>query len=265
MIETDIKGLIHTYLEKYYLLQSRGGASRDGDLYQEVALLEKQLLRSFGLPRSNRFSNFVWKIVDSTPSDVVASTLYTQLAQEAGQYLSSHPRTFNQLLSQARLSKADPFEVLPEILIGANSYTLFIYNEILLKNIDSEENVMNEYEVIRKRECLTEIYRLTQIAEWEVSELFNRLVSYGLRYLPRYMSWFEKNHPQIDTKEVSTVNEKSGALKNKVDEVCFLLNLAYKQYLKLLNQGFDETRAKKLTGLSDSRSFYLAYTIYHHS
>ncbi len=263
MIKTDIKEIIHNYLDKYFLLQRKGGATRDGELYQEVSLLEKKLLRSFGLPRSNKYSNLIWKILDSTPQEKVATTLYKQMSDQAEEYLSSYPKTFNQLLSSARLSKSDPFEVLPEILIGANSYTLFVYNEILLKNSDTEDNVMAEYFIIRKKDCLTQIYQLTQIHNWEESELFSQLTSYGLKYLPAYMVWFEKNHPVNCKPLPGNLNQKSLKLKAKVDEVCFLLNMSYKQYLKLLNNGFDEDRAKKLTGLSDPRTFFFAYTIYH--
>ena len=265
MIETEIHNIIHTYLQKYYSLQRKGGASRDGDLYHEVTLLEKQMLRRFGLPRNNKFTNLIWNIVDSNDKKKVESVLFDSLSSEAENYLSSHPKTFGQLLGQARLSKADPFEVLPEILIGPNSYTLFVYNEILIKSIDTEDNVMNEFLAIRKHDCLTEIYQLTQIPDWEESALFIQLQSYGLRYLPMYMTWFVQNHPQINAVSDGLINKKSGYLKGKVDEVCFLLNLAYKQYLKLLNQGFDEEKAKKMTGLSDVRTFFFAYTLYHNS
>ncbi len=265
MIKTEIKGFIHKYLDKYYLLQNKGGATRDGELYHEVSSLEKKLLRSFGLPRSNKFSNLIWNIVDTTSQEKVASVLYNELSKEAESYLSTYPKTFNQLLSSARLSKADPFEVLPEVLIGANSYTLFVYNEILLKNIDSEDNVMSEYQSIRNKNCLTEIYQLTQTINWDESELFSRLSSYGLKYLPLYMTWFEKNHPQIKKEDNVAISQNSGYLKSKVDEVCFLLNMSYKQYLKLLNKGFDEERARKLSGLSDQRSFFFAYTFYHNT
>ena len=263
MIDTDIKSIIHKYLDKYYLLQRKGGATNDGDLYHEVSLLEKQMLRRFGLPRSNKFANLIWHIVDENQSDNVAKALYERLSEEAEQYLSSHPKTFSQLLGQARLSKADPFEVLPELLIGPNSYTLFVYNEVLIKNVDTEDNVMNEFTCIRKHDCLTEIYQLTQIPNWEESALFKQLTGYGLKYLPMYFTWFAKNHPQITTPYDDSLNEKSGYLKNKVEEVCFLLNLSYKQYLKLLNQGFDDEKAKKMTGLSDNRTFFFAYTLYH--
>lgn len=265
MIDTNIKSFIRNYLDKYYLLQCKGGASRDGDLYQEVSLLEKQLLQRFGLPRSNKFSNIIWKIVDEDHADGTEEMLFDRLVQEAEIYLSSHPKTFSQLLSQARLSKADPFEVLPEILIGPNSYTLFVYNEILLKNLDTEDNVMNEFLLIRKKGSLTEIYQLTQIQDWEESILFKQLRDTGLKYLPKYLTWFSQNHPQIKDSSPIVLNEKSGFLKNKVEEVCFLLNLAYKQYAKLLNQGFDEEKAKKMTGLSDSRTFFFAYTLFHNS
>ncbi|MEI6348981.1 MAG: hypothetical protein WCP69_13625 [Bacteroidota bacterium] len=263
MIETEIKSIIHTYLEKYHALQAKGGATRDGDLYHEVSLLEKQMLRRFGLPRSNKFTNIIWRVADSEEDNDAAIILFNSLTTEAECYLTTHPKTFSQLLSQARLSKADPFDILPEILVGPNSYTLFIYNEILIKNIDSEENVMNEFSIIRKKECLTEIYQLTQLENWEESDLFRQLQSIGLKYLPRYMSWFANHHPQIDIPADQKINEKSGFLKTKVDDVCFLLNLAYKQYLKLLNQGFDDERAKRMTGLSDARTFFIAYTLYH--
>lgn len=263
MIDTDIKSIIHKYLDRYYLLQRKGGATNDGDLYHEVSLLEKQMLGRFGLPRSNKFAHLIWQLVDENPTENIDNALFERLSLEAEQYLSSHPKTFSQLLSQARLSKADPFEILPEILIGPNSYTLFVYNEILIKNVDTEDNVMNEFSCIRKHECLTEIYQLMQLPDWEESILFKQLENFGLKYLPKYLTWFAQNHPQISTKYDDSLNEKSGYLKNKVEEVCFLLNLAYKQYLKMLNQGFEEEKAKKMTGLSDARTFFFAYTLYH--
>ena len=79
------------------------------------------------------------------------------------------------------------------------------------------------------------------------------------------MTWFEKSHPQIKKEDNVAISQNSGYLKSKVDEVCFLLNMSYKQYLKLLNKGFDEERARKLSGLSDQRSFFFAYTFYHNT
>jgi len=265
MIEIDINSIIFSYLQKSKALLRKGGAKKDGELYQEIIHLEKQLLRSFGLPRTNKYCSYLWIEAESNQTiEKSADSLFKKLSSEAKKYLNSHPRTFNQLLTEAKLNKTDPFEVLPEMLVGTNSYTLFVYNEILLKNIDSEDNILKEYLIIREKDCLTDIYMLTQTEKWEKSELFKRLFNYGLKYLPTYMQWFEERHPTIQKNKKSN-NVSKTALQIKVDEVYFMLNFAYKQYLKMKKIGFNEDKAKSLSGLTDKKTFFFAETLYFYS
>lgn len=253
MVEFEIKRLILSYLAQYKLLQKRGGAQGDGELYAQVFELEKQILKCFGLPRTNKFVKIMWKIADNVSSSKQrALIMMDQLSLEAEKYLAAKPSSLKQLIVDARKHQSDPFEVLPEIYVGSNSYTLFVYNEIMLKSDVSDNDIIAEFQIIKESSCLIDIYMLTQMEQYKNSDAYKHLKSIGLKYIDAYMKWYVSKYKKND----SAINMETK--QNKVEDALVLLIFAFKKFQKFRMRGYAEERARNLSGLNDDRLFKIA-------
>lgn len=253
MVEFEIKRLILSYFAQYKLLQHRGGAQGDGELYAQVFELEKQILKCFGLPRTNKFVRIMWQIADNVSSSKQrALIMMEQLSLEAEKYLASKPSSLKQLIIDARKHNSDPFEVLPEIYVGPNSYTLFVYNEIMLKSDIADNDIIAEFQIIKESSCLIDIYMLTQMEQYKNSDAYKYLKSIGLKYIDAYMKWYATKYKTIFAS--NTMEPKH----NKVEEALVLLIFAFKKFQKFRMRGYAEERARNLSGLNDDRLFKIA-------
>lgn len=255
MVEFEIKRLILSYFNQYKLLQQKGGAHVDGELFANVSETEKQILKCFGLPRTNKYSRIIWQIADNVSSSKQrALIMMEQLSLEAEKYLASKPSSLKQLISDARKNHADPFEILPEIYVGPNSYTLFVYHEVMLKSSLSDDDIISEFQIIRESGCLMDIYMLTQMDQYKNSDAYRYLKSLELKYIDDYMSWYAlKYKNSIRKKRTETPQRRS-----KVEEALVLLIFAFRKFQKFRSRGYAEDSARNLSGLTDDRLFQIA-------
>ncbi len=255
MVEFEIKRLILSYFHQYKLLQLKGGAQRDGELYTYVAETEKQILKCFGLPKTNKYTRILWQIADNVSnSKQRALIMMEQLSLEAEKYLASKPSSLKQLISDARNNQSDPFEVLPEIYVGPNSYTLFVYHEVMLKSSLSDDDIILEFQIIRDSGCLMDIYMLTQMEQYKNSESYKYLKSLGLKYVDDYMVWYVRKYIKSVRKKYTETPQR----RSKVEEALVLLIFAFRKFQKFRNRGYAEDNARNLSGLTDDKLFQIA-------
>ena len=153
--------------------------------------IEKEILKGFALPQSPKYHLYLTRTANmlcNRPAN--AETLYYELCIKAEEYLSKNKESIHNLIDAARKYHQTPFDVLPEMLVHINSYTLFIYNEIMMKGKDTDKNIIDEFERIGMLNCLPEIYMLCFDKEYTKNPLYDELRGRGLQYLSAYLKWY---------------------------------------------------------------------------
>lgn len=181
-----------TYIEEEH---SNDNSYCDDQFFMNSLSMEKEILKGFALPQSPKYHLYLSRTVKMLyrrPAN--AETLYYELCIKAEEYLSKSKKSVRHLIDAARKYHHTPFDVLPEMLVHINSYTLFIYDEILMKSKDTDNNIINEFERIGMLNCLPEIYMLCFDKEYKKNPLFAELCGCGLQYLPAYMKWYHSRH-----------------------------------------------------------------------
>ena len=101
------------------------------------------------------------------------------------------------LVSLAKEHRKNPFDVLPELETNVNSYTLYIYNEILLKDKAPDADVLEEFTLLKKLNCLSYIYLLCLDQNYKENPLFADLQNSGLKYLPSYLQYYHRRKKKV--------------------------------------------------------------------
>ena len=157
----------------------------------ETFLLENAILQAFGLPDKAKNHLILYNLAKSNRlQEKKEEKVFYELSVRAEEYLSSRPKTIRQLLAMAKENKSDPFDILPELSVNSNSYTLYIYNEILLKSKASDEEILEEFNLLKKMNCLSYIYLLSFDPNYMKNPLFAELQQSGLKYLLPYLKYY---------------------------------------------------------------------------
>ena len=94
-------------------LEKKGGPSEDGELFEEILSIQKEILKSYGLRSSSENENLLW--FESLPTDFELQSRIKQLYKTATEYLLSNPKSDLQILRDAQEKELDAFNVLPEL------------------------------------------------------------------------------------------------------------------------------------------------------
>ncbi|MGI6321045.1 MAG: hypothetical protein ACOXZK_08855 [Bacteroidales bacterium] len=256
MLEFEIKRLLLIYFKLHQNLEKNGGVQADGDLFHQITQYEKRILKKFGLPQSNKYVKMMWKIADSkTTLKNKNSLMLEQLSIEAEKYLASKPSSIQQIIKDARKNNLDPFDILPEIYVGPNSYTLFLYNEILLKTSELDNEILEEFSRIKNNGCLMDIYMLTMMDLYKNSEAYKKLKLYGLKFIDAYIIWYRSKK---ESKEKIVLQEVNKNDDERVEDALVMLIFAFRRFQKFRNWGYGENNARSLSGLTDDKLFKIA-------
>lgn len=90
-------------------------------------------------------------------------------------------------MKDAQENKENPFNVLPELGIETHSYTMFIYNYILLFQRDTIENILAELKKANKYKILNALGNLEQGNVKEPEKLIQKLKQDGIKYLDEFL------------------------------------------------------------------------------
>lgn len=254
-----IKDIIRNYCRINNELSIGGGPTEDGEKYIQKVKAEKEILSYFGLPLSSKYIKLIWSIFDVTEDiNEAIAILLEELKEKSLEFEAAKEKTMSVKLLEGVKKQTEAFDLFPEIQIDLNLYTLFIYNEILIKKKQSIDLVIQEFEKIKGKECLSNIYQLSQLSKnYEESIYYKSLKSKELKYLDDFVDWCRLR----DNQKINT--HLNLAIKNEdaIQSLC----LAFRLFLHYKNQGYSILRAKKHSGLTNYRVFKIVQYVYTHS
>ena len=180
-------------LKKDYLALTRmqldidknGGPEKNGALFEEYLRLREKILKRFGLPEIEDFAKLFR--VDAEPTQLEIKERVKELHRVATDYRLSTAKPEHQILKDAQENKENPFNVLPELGIETHSYTIFIYNYILLLQRDTIENILAELKKANKYKILNALGNLEQGNVKEPEKLIQKLKQDGIKYLDEFI------------------------------------------------------------------------------
>ncbi|GHA73072.1 hypothetical protein [Pontibacter akesuensis] len=132
-------------LKKYYDLTKRmdaqGGPEGSTNLFEEILWQEQQILSFFGLPNSDKYRKILWELTyDEKFGKKAVQNIVKQLQEAAETHLLAPVHTALEMLNQAQREKSSAFDILPELGFATHIYTLYVYEQLLLKGeITTEE------------------------------------------------------------------------------------------------------------------------------
>ncbi len=171
-------------------LQNKGGPPEDGELFEKILHIQDAILGRFQLPVKSDFENILW--FKTPPTDMELENRIKKLNQTAQNYLLSKSLPEIKILEDAQETKESPFNVLPELQIITHSYTIFVYNKILLLRKDTPENVLKDLKIANSDYNLDQLGRLASgILDNEV-EVIQELKEKGIKYIDQFI--YDNSH-----------------------------------------------------------------------
>ncbi|HPX58945.1 MAG TPA: hypothetical protein PLL02_00775 [Bacteroidales bacterium] len=250
-------------IRNYYLLNTElsleGGPTNNGEKFVEKVEIEKEILSYFGLPLSSKYIKLIWNTFEVMENvNEAIPILLEELKEKAQEFELNKKKSMATKLQEGADNQIEAFDLFPDLQIDLNLYTLFIYNEMLVKKKEPIEKIIQELEKAKGKECLTDIYQLSQLSKnYEESDFYQSLKKRKLIYLDNFVDWCKlRDNQKINT----NINL---AIKNEdaIQSLC----LAFRLFLHYKNQGYSIERAKKHSGLMNNRVFKIAQYAYTHS
>jgi hypothetical protein len=188
MDNAEIRQIIKELAELDVQLARKGGPSKSGKLFEKILEKEDDLLEKFGLPSTPYYQGLLQ--FDSIPWDKEIDDLINLLHHEAENRKKDSPNSELELLIEAKKTNRDPMFILPQIGIRTHTYTLFVYNNILMYGQDSPENILSELKLVNSDEMLDILGRMQNSTERleNVEENVASLEKKGLKYVRQYVA-----------------------------------------------------------------------------
>ncbi len=167
-------------------LRKLGGPEKNGLLFENMMKMEDELLDTFGLPLNPDYVELIR--FSSTPSEEELHQMIVLLHELAQDYLLAEVKTSHEILTQAQQNEEDAILVLPELKVQLSLYTLFVYDEILMKQKDSIAHVWDEFKLCKDEKIRSLIANLSDPNTDEVALLSIMLEANGLRYVKQFIN-----------------------------------------------------------------------------
>lgn len=167
-------------------LNKAGGPTKNGELFEEILQIQESVLSKFGLP-TNHPACESYLYFETPPTDTEISNRIKLLHELAVDYLSSEPLSDIKILQIARQDYRNALNVLAELSLPTHSYTVFVYEDILLEDKDTIENVLHELRFVSKLGVLQTLGELEQGAIKNETEIIKLLEINGLKYIQQFV------------------------------------------------------------------------------
>jgi hypothetical protein len=167
-------------------LNKAGGPTKNGELFEEILQIQESVLSKFGLP-TNHPACESYLYFETPPTDTEISNRIKLLHELAVDYLSSVPLSDIKILQIARQDYRNALNVLAELSLPTHSYTVFVYEDILLEDKDTIENVLHELRFVSKLGVLQTLGELEQGAIKNETEIIKLLEINGLKYIQQFV------------------------------------------------------------------------------
>ncbi len=181
---------IQTIINLGLQLDKNGGPESSCEDFENYLDQVDELLTRFGLPNSSKYVNILSPVHFKEGYQVEA--VLAQLEDAAGTYLLSNAKSEPQLLKDAIRFKIDAFDLLPELKIITHTYTIFVYEEILLKQKDEPMKVLQAMRFAQESALLNELGILSQSEHFDYIEkaMIQELHARGIQYLDEFVQSF---------------------------------------------------------------------------
>ncbi len=181
---------IKTIIDMGLQLDKNGGPEGNYKDFENYLDQVDELLTRFGLPNSSKYVNILSPVHFKEGYQLEA--VLEKLEDTAGTYLLSNAKSEPQLLKDAIRFKIDAFDLLPELKISTNTYTLFVYEEILLKQKDEPMKVLQAMRFAQESNSLNELGILSQSEQFDYIEkaMIQELRDRGIQYLDEFVQSF---------------------------------------------------------------------------
>ena len=186
----DLKHALTGLAKLQIALSEKGGPTKDGQMFELILKLQGGILGSLGLPESPDNEKLIF--FKTVPTDEEVKSKIEQLHQVASKFLLSDAKPDLQILREAQEFNHDPFSVLPELNIASHTYTIFVFNNILLKKADSVENVLHEFRFINHDDLLDVIGNLAMNNYKNPKEVIEKLKASGVKYIDQFVLYNKK-------------------------------------------------------------------------
>jgi hypothetical protein len=153
MDKIAIKEKIIAYINAAYQWHEEGSGSIDEGVGEKMCDLEEKILTSFGLPfMAQQYSDILQAEGFSNENiEERVKKIIETLQYEAEKFLLAPIEKDTKILVEAKRLLQDAVEVLPIIGITATGYNCFLYYDIFLKGIYSEDELL---QILKKVEIL---------------------------------------------------------------------------------------------------------------
>lgn len=181
---------IKTIIDMGLQLDKTGGPEGNYKDFENYLDHVDELLTRFGLPNSSKYVNILNPVHFKEGYQLEA--VLEQLEDTAGTYLLSNAKSEPQLLKDAIRFKIDAFDLLPELKIITHTYTLFVYEEILLKQKDEPMKVLQAMRFAQESNSLNKLGILSQSEQFDYIEkaMVQELRARGIQYLDEFVQSF---------------------------------------------------------------------------
>ena len=166
-------------------LVKKGGPSDDGQLFEQILELQDGILKSFGLPSTPDYEKILY--FKTLPTDTEVYERIKILHQTAIKYLLSNAKSELQILRDAQEIRQDIFLVLPELKITIHTYTIFVYEKILLKRKDIVENILHDLKFVNHPDILDALGRIGQGKLENEPAVVSILKAVGVKYIDQFI------------------------------------------------------------------------------
>jgi len=184
MTKNELRQAITELAQMDVDLSKKGGPEKAGKLFEKILTKTDAILAELGLPSTPYYQGLLE--FDAVPWDKELDELINLLCRESEEKKDSAPENEIDILANAIHTERDPMFILPQIGILTHTYTLWVYNTILLKHEDTPANVLAELKKSMDGDLLNQIgtidSRLVNNFEDAVSVLENK----GLRYIRQF-------------------------------------------------------------------------------
>lgn len=167
-------------------LNKVGGPTKNGELFEEILQIQESVLSKFGLP-TNHPACESYLYFETPPTDTEISNRIKLLHEIAVDYLSAEPLSDIKILQIAKRDYRIALNVLAELSLPTHSYTIFVYEDILLEDKDTVENVLHELKFVSKLGVLGTLGQLEQGAIKNEDETIDLLEINGLKYIRQFV------------------------------------------------------------------------------
>lgn len=191
LYQKEIRELIAQYFQLIEFQQSVDFSLEDDAHQMALYFCEKRIFKKFKIPHKIKHSLFLFHRAKALMNkEFYIDRLYYELSVIAAEQQETIKQQHITSLQFAQKNQIGAFEYLPDISISTDSYTLFIYNEIFMKERASVELIWEELQLIKQLNCQFDIYLLCFDINYEENPIFEELKIAGLKFLAHYLAWF---------------------------------------------------------------------------